>query len=349
MQVLSAADAISPAIQRTKSLLFQPFRWGTFLKLCAVGVLTEGFSSNSNSTFRNHGSSGTADAMGSVHAIPGFQAPGGFQSFPLQWILAIAAIMALLLVVCVVVFYLITRLRFALFHCLVQQTTEIRPGWRLYKDQAWRFFLLEIAVGFAYFAIAIALAVPILLGLLHIYRSAQSSGNTDVGALISLLLPLFAVILVLIFVAVATDIVLRDWMLPHIALEDASARAAWAAVVERFRAEKGAFFFYGFLRLLLPLAATIITVLVFAIPIATLGIVLAGLHGATTGGSATSGIFIPLTAIFVLAGAVLAIFIMLVVGGPICIWIRSYALMFYGGRYRALGDLLFPAALPPAS
>ena len=46
MQFLTAPEAISPALNRTASLLFRPFRWGTFLKLCAVAVLTEGASGN---------------------------------------------------------------------------------------------------------------------------------------------------------------------------------------------------------------------------------------------------------------------------------------------------------------
>ena len=42
MSALSAVDTISPAIQRTRSFLFQPFRLGTYLKLCLVAVITEG-------------------------------------------------------------------------------------------------------------------------------------------------------------------------------------------------------------------------------------------------------------------------------------------------------------------
>ena len=57
---------------------------------------------------------------------------------------------AALLLVCVIaaaMYYLITRLRFAFFHCLVHNTKVIRPGWELYKEQASRFFWLNIASG----------------------------------------------------------------------------------------------------------------------------------------------------------------------------------------------------------
>jgi len=42
MRVLSAADSVSPAIQRTRELLFKPFSWGTYLKLGLVAIITEG-------------------------------------------------------------------------------------------------------------------------------------------------------------------------------------------------------------------------------------------------------------------------------------------------------------------
>jgi hypothetical protein len=35
------------------------------------------------------------------------------------------------------------------------------------------------------------------------------------------------------------------------------------------------------------------------------------------------------------------------VGAPVATWIREYALIFYGGRYQALGDALYPQALQP--
>jgi hypothetical protein len=46
MFALSAADAISPAVQRTRMFLFRPFRWGTYLKLCLVALITEGIGAN---------------------------------------------------------------------------------------------------------------------------------------------------------------------------------------------------------------------------------------------------------------------------------------------------------------
>jgi len=47
----------------------------------------------------------------------------------------------------IVVFYLVTRLRFAFFYSLLHQTSELRPGWRLYREQAMRFFKMSLLIG----------------------------------------------------------------------------------------------------------------------------------------------------------------------------------------------------------
>src|SRR5579862_6558607 len=108
MNALSAADAISPAIERTKRYLFRPFQWGPYLKICLVALVTEGFSANFSSSTPSGGSSHANVAS----------APFAFNPAIVAAIIAgtIAAI-----VVAFIVFYLVTRLRFALFHCLIHQ------------------------------------------------------------------------------------------------------------------------------------------------------------------------------------------------------------------------------------
>jgi len=35
-------------------------------------------------------------------------------------------------------------------------------------------------------------------------------------------------------------------------------------------------------------------------------------------------------------------------GGPVATWVRNYALLYYGGRYKALGDVLSSTPTPAA-
>jgi hypothetical protein len=54
---------------------------------------------------------------------------------------------------------------------------------------------------------------------------------------------------------VLSDLILRDWMLPHYALEDATAGEAWSEVWHHMMAEKKQFILYAVLRVVLPFIA----------------------------------------------------------------------------------------------
>jgi hypothetical protein len=339
MYVLSAAEAISPALSRTKRILFQPFRWSTYLKLCAVGVFTEGVSGNNNFS----GNTPTHDYGGS--SFPTFHLSAGM-------IAAIIAFSIAAIVVGFLIFYVVIRLRFALFHCLVHQTTAISPGWRLYREQAGRFYVFNIIVAIVYLMVAAAAVVPFVLRFIRFYHESRVAGHVDFGELFSLALPFLPVILLLIFLAVLVDLMVRDFMMPHIALENAPVVEAWEAAFANIAADKGAFFLYAVLRILLPVVTIVALFIVLMIPMVIVfgipGMMIAGLHAALAGASGPVlylGTFIEVLIGFVMFA--LGLLLAVGIGGPLCIAMRNYALLFYGGRYQPLGNLLYPPA-PPA-
>lgn len=338
MQFLTAAEAISPALNRTASLLFRPFRWGTYLKLCAVAVLTEGMTGN----LQNHG------GPGGGHPAPGVS-PHVMTSLPAGFIPMLIAVGMLALVLGVLLCYLIVRLRFALFECLVRQSRELRPGWRRYRDQAWRFFLFSIVVGVLFLALALAALAPFASHVIQLVHQSRIEGRIDFGMMLGLILQLLPVLLCLGLAGFLLDVVMRDFMLPHFALEDASAGDAWGAVWSRIAREKGAFVFYVVLRVLLPMVAMIGLFILLAIPMVIVfggvAFFVAALHSSPLGST-------PVAIFFeALAGLVALIFGLLIAvcfGGPVSIAIRNYALVFYGARYQVLGDALYPPMAPAA-
>ncbi|HXR38922.1 MAG TPA: hypothetical protein VN776_07510 [Terracidiphilus sp.] len=342
MRAISAADAVSPAIQRTREFLFRPFTWGTYLKLGLVAIITEGSGANLRSSSHNAPSSGHGPIINSpFHLHP-------------EWIAAIVAAALLVIVVSFVVFYLVTRLRFAFFHCLVHNTKEIRPGWYIYGDQAMRFFWLNIVVGLCYLLLVVLVSLPFIGGFLRLIRETPRGGPPNLELLLSLVLPLIPLILLLVLLGIAADVVLRDWMLPHYALDDATAGEAWSRVWAAIRAEKRQFVVYAVLRLILPTIAMIALFVVLIIPglmlAGSLAAVEFGLHSAfadATGASALIGLLLEIFFGVLAFGFVLLASICL--GGPLSTGVREYALLFYGGRYQALGDILippFPPTLP---
>jgi hypothetical protein len=340
MQAISAADAVSPAVLRMRDFLFRPFNWKTYLKLGLVAIVTEGLGSNSHSSTHGGPSSGHGSAGPMLYSL----SP--------EWVAAIVAAVLLALVVAAFVFYLITRLRFAYFHCLIHNTRLIRPGWHLYREQATRFFWLNLVVGFCFVLLVVLVALPFAAGFLQLFRETQQGGPMDFRLLLSLILPLIPILLLLLLACVLTDLVLRDCMLPHYALEDATAGEAWAEVWGRILAEKRQFFVYALLRVILPTIAAIGLFIVLLIPglmvAGSLGAIVYGLHSAfadASGAAALIGVVFQVFFGVVAFGFMLLASICL--GGPVATATREFALLFYGGRYQALGDILYPPP-PPA-
>jgi len=336
MVALSPPDAIGPALQRTRAFLFRPFRLGTFLKLCLVALVTEGFGGNFHSSWHPAHHRSSIDSISSTRAwTPGGMTPG--------WIAAIAALAVVSIVVSLVLFYLVTRLRFAYFHCLIHDTHEIRPGWRLYREAATRFFWMNLGVGLCF---VLAAAVLALLFAGEIWRVVhRSGGHPGFGPMLALILPAVLAAMLIVVVAIAVDLILRDFLLPHYALENARAGRAWAAAWRYFRAEPAAFFGYGLLRIFVPLVAWVGIFLILILPtvitVAAVALIEVGIHAASAhaaGALPAEGI-----ALQVVIGAVATALMVLVwigVGGPLNTAVREYALLFYGGRYPALGDQL---------
>jgi len=335
MRALSAAEAISPAINRTREFLFAPpFRWPTFLKLCLVAAITEGLGTNLQSNAnRSHAGSG------------GSSGPMMFHFSPIIIASAVAASLLLLAVV-LLIFYVITRLRFAYFHCLVTKTRMIKPGWNLYRPQANRFFRTNVWVGLCFVLMAGLMASPFIPGFIRLFRGIQEGRGPDLQLILSLALPLIPIFMLLVVSGIALDIILRDWMLPHYALDDATAGQAWGAVWERVLEEKGSFFAYAILRIVLPIIAFIGLLIVLLIP----GLVLLGcvagaeyaIHSAFNNATGAQMAIGAILEVFIGALALgFALLIGISIGGPVSTGIREYALVFYGSRYPKLGETMF--------
>jgi hypothetical protein len=105
---------------------------------------------------------------------------------------------------------------------------------------------------------------------------------------------------------------------------------------------------YAILRVILPTIASIAVMLVLAIP----GLLLAGtiaamewgIHSGFSGSTGTSWLVgIALEVFFGLVAFGFALLASICIGGPLSTGVREYALIFYGGRYKALGDILYPS------
>ena len=340
MLAYSAVDSVSPAIQRTREFLFRPFAWGTYLKLGLVAIITEGSAYN----FRS--STGGGQPSGHAPTIPPHLDVSAVQ------VAAIAAAILGALLLSMWILYLLTRLRFAFFHCVIYNTKEIRPGWHLYREPATRFFWLNVVVGLCFLLLVGVLSLPFIAGFWRLFHEMRPGSHLDVTLLLSVVLPLIPLILLLVLTVILIDVILRDWMLPHFAVDNARAGEAWRAVREHIQTEKKQFLVYGLLRLALPAVAMAVLFMVLLIPglivAGSIGVLVYGIHSAfahSAGGAAEAGLLVQV--FFGAVGFLLMALAGICLGGPVSTGIREYALIFYGGRYQALGDILYPLAPAP--
>jgi len=202
--------------------------------------------------------------------------------------------------------------------------------------------------------VMVLIAIPFVRGFIRLFQQIAQDGKPDIGLLLTLVLPLIPIFLLLALAGILAEIILRDCMLPHIALEDATAGEAWDSAWARIMAEKKEFFVYALLRVALPIVAAVGLFVLLILPGLALAGALAavelGLHSLfadATGGSALVGIL--LQGFFGLLAFGFAVIAGICLGGPLSTGIREYALIFYGSRYKVLGDLLYPTPLPASA
>jgi hypothetical protein len=341
MRVYSASEAVWPALKRTYAYLFRGFQLETFLKLATVATIAEGFIVN----FRFYVTD-TFPFEVKWAAVKSYLLTPAF--LPVT-ILGAAAIF-LSGVYCV---YLVTHLRFGFIHCLIHQTRDVRAAAKLYSIEAERFFTVFMLVWLGFLVAVSLLAVAIVVAAYTVLETRTPDGKLDPGHFLTLFVPCFAIALTLIVAMCAAQVVLNDFILPHMVIEGAPIRRAWAAVRAQIAANRETFLSYFILRVGMPLiAAAVLGFLAWVGGLIVFGILDMSAAGFTAMLDGTSDarvwILFGVQLLFLLLGLGAAFVIAVSFGGPIGVFMRCYALYFYGGRYKALGNLLEPGATPIA-
>ena len=242
---------------------------------------------------------------------------------------------------------LVTRLRFAFIHSLIHQTREFRAAAKLYSDEAERFFTASMLVWLA-FLVALSLAIVLVAGAAYAVSGTPSpEGWLDARSFFILFLPCTAIVLVLMLAASAAHVVLNDFILPHMAIEGAPFGRAWADVQARISANRETFLFFFLLRLGLPLVAGLVLgAIAWVVELTVFGVLGVSAAGFTAMLDGAPGwrthLLTAIQALFALLGLAAGLAIAVSFAGLLGVFMRNYALVFYGGHYKALGNLLNP-------
>jgi hypothetical protein len=358
MKKLSPADALGPAFRRAREVMAAPFRLGFFLKIALVAALTQpGFYSvivsypmqgaqlAAGMAMRrpghlNFGPGGSAAASG----IGGFAGgAGGVAVFIVFGLLLLVG-----LLIWVLATYLFCRLRFTLFDLIVFRRGKVREAWARYGRQTWRYFGVVLLASLVFLVLMAAAAGPFFVQMLKMaVRIGAHGPNANPLPLMGSMLPFVGVCLLLALVWVVVDAILQDFVLPPIAIEDASIEGAFGRFTALLRDDFGSVLIYLLLRFIVAIGIswTLMVAVFLILAVGGLGglAVGFGLYQAMWhGGIGLQVVFVVIVAAMALLLLVVYLLAMVAVYGATAVFKESYAAYFFGSRYPRLGDLLEP-------
>jgi hypothetical protein len=310
----------------------RPFAWDSFLRVTLAAVIAETAVVN----FRY------LTPHLEFNEFPALS-PGFLHAPAFMILAAIAALVALDLVL--LAWHAVIRLRITLFHALVYESPRLRDGWVSCGKAADRLFRASLLASVAILVLIGLVILAVGLVAFGVFTLRTPDGKFDVGVFLTMFFPTLALAVAVLVAAVMARVVLHDFILPHVMLENATVREAWRSVRKRIRADREGFFSYFLLRFLFTILAVPLLAMVAFLALWpvfwALGASAAGYNALlddATGIAALAGI--ALHVILLLAGAAIGICGAALFGGPLAVFLRAHALCFYGSRFKVLGDLL---------
>ncbi|WP_419804882.1 DUF7544 domain-containing protein [Terriglobus sp.] len=336
MRVYSASEAIGPAWEHTKALMWQDRRWGRLLKLSLVAFGAElGTSFNFNVNFGN-GANNDRVAASILVAIA-----------------AVALFFGLLFFV--VFLYLGSRLQLAQFDILVLRDSMVGPAWARHGRQTWRWAGLKVTIMIGVLVVLLPLlipAIPIFVAFLKAARPVAGAPGHFPTLNWPVLLVAFAEVFAIALLAIMLIRFVTALVLPGVAMEDLRFGAALRRGWQIFRADVPGMLGFAILQpvflFLLGLgliAALLLVLMVLLLPFGLVGALLwTFVHTSGTAAWVLLGI-LGVIALFVV-GAIWTV-LYVASAGTLLMFARAWSLYFLGGRYPLLGQYLQPSPAVP--
>ncbi len=355
---LSATEAVSPAIEHAKKQLFQPFRFGQWVRLAVVGFLAGELSSgsgcNGSSGFRNsrgsRGSEGAAEVTAALHKLVAF-----WHAHTTLIVAIITGLIVFFFLLGILFTYINSRMRFVLFDSIIAKECHIREYWARRGDVAWKFFIWQLLFSFCGLMVSVIL-IGIPLAIAWAAGWLRKPGDHILPLVLG---GLFVFLLFMTFAICAAIIrvIAKDFVVPYMAVEGLTVMEGWRIVWQGMKAEKGAYAGYIGMKIVLALGAAVvfgiidlIAFIIVAIPLFIIGVMVG--VAAASAGLTWNAYTITLMIIVGFIGILGIMFLFALIGVPTIVFFPAYSIHFLASRYPKLDALLHPAPstapVPPA-
>jgi hypothetical protein len=345
MRPLSATECIQPAIDRTKLMLFSPFRKGRTWKLCATSYACR------------FGSMYFPTPLLFLAFIPELRRSGAVV------ILFTAIGATTVLALFTWVFHLCSRLQFAYFDMVANRGEFVAPAWHKYRDHAWPWTGFKIVTGTAATAVLAIPSAVFVRRVLPVFAQMTPQQPGQISPQFAHAMTAFyagyGVLMLGIFAGMLLFGLLSDFVLPSLALERTTILEGFRRMGRLIQQEPGEFAIYVLLKTALGGVAYFAALIAWEVAFVIATLIVGGV--VFVAGFALHAAGIP-TVLLVAVGVTLAIiwyifaffYIMILGVGAVMTWMDAYAVYFLGGRYPMLGDMLdestpapFPIVLDP--
>jgi hypothetical protein len=341
---VSAIDAISPAFQHTKQQLFQPFRAAQWARLALVGLLAGELTTGSCNGFNSH--------------VQSPRHPQHFLASPFPNVdprllgLLVVFLLIFGFVFWLLMLYINSVMRFILFDSVIARNCRIREGWNRRQGPGLQYFLWQIVFSLAMgFGFVILIGIPVALAFAAGWLTKPKE---HLPPLILFGMVLFLLIIAFVVLAAVVHVFTKDFVIPQMAIENLSAFQAWARLLPMLDSEKGPYFGYVLMKIVMALGVGIVVGIITTIVILITLIPIGGLGALFVFAGKAAGFSWNLYTISlaVMVGCILLaviLYIVSVISVPAMVFFPAYSIYFFASRYPALDALVHPAPLmPPA-
>ncbi len=252
------ADPFSPAFEKMKKFLFEPFDMGRWFNL-GLGAWLAALGSGGGLNFPTQGFSNLGQNRDSSEGTGGAEAIGDFLTEHLA-VIGVTVIGVLIFVILLgfLLSWLSARGQFMLLDNIVYERAEVSKPWNEFKTQANSLFVFKAVYGLAATLVFLPLFFFVFMGVVSYMNliSLTSALEEYLPAALLHITPgttagLVLVLVVLVFISFYITMFLDDFIVPIMYRQGIRVMDAWSKFLPVLGANVGSFFLYSLFRLLI--------------------------------------------------------------------------------------------------
>lgn len=260
---ISVTEAIEPAYERVKLMLFRPFNLTKWIVIgfCAwlAGLGESGGGGGGNFNFGNNGFGSHQHAEPAEEFRHAYHVASDYVTANLDWIIPVAVFALLLLAaIGLAVLWLNSRGKFMFLHCVALDKAEVEVPWTKYAAASNSLFWFRLVLSLA--GMVVLLPVLIVAGV-DIARMVLAGEPDYAGVLLAV-----GLVLILIFLSIVFALIhkfTRDFVVPIMFLRGGTCTAAWKEFWGLLVSNPGKFTLYILFQIVLGMAIGALVVAAF--------------------------------------------------------------------------------------